>query len=140
MNIKTYPYSRSPIDFDPDEGMTRQANKDECDINKIMEKYQKTGVLNHISTYGAVYGDFLAIDFQEAQETILAGQNMFNDLPSSARKYFNNDPAEFMEFVHDPDNVDKLRELGLLIAQEAPETPDPVPTPSEPEKNAKDAD
>lgn len=130
MGVKSKPYTSTGITFNPDHGMTKQSFKDECDINQIMAKYQKTGVMNHINTYGAEYGDYQAIDFQEAQETIIAGQNMFNDLPSEARKHFENDPAKFMEFVADPDNVEKLRDLGLLNPSETPVEPDPVPTPA----------
>lgn len=119
------------ISFDPAEGMTRQEFEHECNINNIMSKYQKTGVVDHITKHSPFYGDYDPIDFQSALNTIKEGEAMFAELPSAARKFFSNDPAEFMSFVQDPENIDKLVELGLATKPvHAPETPDPVPTPA----------
>lgn len=124
-------HPRVQIEFDQDEGMTRQEFEPECEINNIMNKYQRTGVLTHINRFGAMYGDFDAVDFQTALQTIKDGEDMFAQLPSSTRKYFDNDPAAFMEFVNDPENIDKLVELGLAVkAPEQPVTTDPVPNPA----------
>lgn len=122
---------RVAIDFPPDEGLTRQEFKAECNINNIMAKYQKTGIIDHIMKYSPTYGEYSPIDFQEAMDTIKQGESLFAELPSKARKYFNNDPAEFMEFVNDPENIEKLVELGLAFKPvQTPETTDPVPTPA----------
>lgn len=119
------------ITFDQDKGMTRQEFERECNINNIMSKYQKTGVVDHITKHSPFYGDYDPIDFQTALNTIRDGEAMFAELPSAARKFFSNDPAEFMAFVQDPDNIDKLVELGLATKPvQAPETPDPVATPT----------
>lgn len=124
------------INFDPDEGMTRQEFEAECNINNIMAKYQRTGVVDHITKHAPEYGDYDPIDFQTALNTIKEGEEMFAELPSSARKYFDNDPATFMTFVQDPNNIDKLVELGLASKPaHTPETPDPVPTPAQPSEN-----
>lgn len=122
---------RVALDFDPAEGKTRQEFEAECNINNIMAKYQRTGIIDHITKYSPTYGEYDPIDFQQAMETIKQGESLFAELPSRARKYFNNDPAEFMEFVNDPENADKLVDLGLASKPvQAPETPDPVPTPT----------
>lgn len=125
------PRRRVQISFDPELGRTRQEFEAECNINNIMRKYQKTGVLDHLIKYAPTYGDYDAIDFQTAMDTIKAGEEMFAELPSSVRKHFDNDPAAFMDFVQDPDNLDILREMGLAKpAPESPNEPDPVPTPA----------
>lgn len=125
------------IIFDPAEGLTRQEFQAECNINNIMAKYQKTGLVDHITKHSPMYGEFDPIDFQTALDTIKDGEAMFAELPSQARKYFNNDPAEFMTFVQDPDNIDKLVELGLASKPvQAPETTDPVDTPTDTSDNA----
>ena len=36
--------------------MTEQAHKDECDVNNIIKKYDKTGLINHVSKISAMYG------------------------------------------------------------------------------------
>lgn len=115
--------------------MTEQAHKAECDINRIMAKYQKTGLLTHGARYAPEYGDYQPIDFQQAMETIRAGEEMFSTLPSSARKRFNNDPATFMAFIHDEDNADEIRRLGLASPAPLPnktgdDTTDQVDPPS----------
>lgn len=119
--------------------MTKQNHKAECDINKIMAKYQKTGIINHLQNHGAEYGEYSPIDFQEAMELIARGQSMFEDLPSSARKYFDNDPAQFMKAFHQEGNEDTFRDLGLLGPATITKTPDqevPKEPQSEPEKSA----
>lgn len=113
-NTRIPPYRRPGLTFDPDENMTKQAMKDECDINNIMAKYQRTGMLSHISQYAGQYGEYFEIDFQQAQETLIAGRQMFADLPSTVRKQFDNDPAEFMAFCADPQNKDDMAKMGLL--------------------------
>lgn len=97
--------------------MTKQSHKDECDINMLMAKYQKTGLVTHINNHQPHYGDYDPVDFTEAMQTIAEGSSMFQELPSQARKYFDNDPAKFMEFVNNPDNAGKLEELGLAYGK-----------------------
>lgn len=98
----------------PDKGRTKQAFKAECDINQIMAKFQKTGLIEHGNAHGANYGDATSLDFREAMNLVIDAQDMFNDLPSSTRKRFSNDPAEFLDFVQNPDNAEELRKMGLM--------------------------
>ena len=44
---------------------------------------------------------------------IIAEQEAFNSLPSDIRKKFDNDPAEFLEFVSDEKNNDEMIQMGL---------------------------
>jgi len=50
---------------------------------------------------------------------------MFNDLPSSIRSRFGNDPAAFLDFVQDENNADEMVKLGLTegSAEQATVTP-----------------
>lgn len=102
------------IDFDPDSGRTRQSMKDECDINKIMGRYLKTGLLTHVNEHQGDYGEFVQVDFHEAMNTVIAAQEMFGTVPSNLREKFGNDPGRFLDFVTNPDNREEMRELGLL--------------------------
>lgn len=95
--------------------MTKQEFVDECDINNIMSTYQKTGMLNHVNQYGGEYSDVTgAVSFHEAQNIVLEAQNAFMSVPSSVRAQFDNDPGKFLDFVNNPENKDKMREMGLL--------------------------
>ncbi len=114
-------------------GRAKQSFKDECDINKILAKYQKTGAVTHLNKHGAQYGEATSLDFRGAMELVTNAQNMFEDLPSSLRTRFANDPAQFMDFVQDIEkNEDEMRELGLLPpkSEQSPtvESPNPVET------------
>ena len=106
---------------------TKQSFKDECDINNIMAKYQRTGLIDAVSRIQPQYGDVVGFDFQFAMDQIVQAQEMFMELPSSWRKRFHNDPREFVEFVGNPENREEAVRLGLIVEPEAPE---PVSAPS----------
>lgn len=98
------------------EGLAMQSFAKECDINQIMLKWQKQGVVDHVNRMHGEYGDFLNVpdNYQEAMQHIFDAQEMFASLPSSVRKRFANDPGEFLDFVSDPANENEMRDLGLL--------------------------
>lgn len=98
--------------------VTKQSFKDECDINMIMKKYQKTGAITHLNNRGGEYGFADAIDFREALEVVNRAQDLFDALPSSIRKMCNHDPGEFLEFVQDPKNAEELVKLGLATKRD----------------------
>lgn len=103
--------------------MTKQAFQAECDINNIMKRYERTGIVDHLNKYGGRFGDFTgAVDFQTAQNIVIDAQKMFMDIPAAIRAKFDNDPGKFLVFATDPKNIDELREMGL-----APPAPVPVP-------------
>jgi hypothetical protein len=39
---------------------------------------------------------------------------MFEDLPSSIRSRFENQPSQFLDFVHDENNLQEMQQMGLL--------------------------
>lgn len=95
--------------------MTKQSFKAECDINTIMKKYEKTGLISHVAKHNGRYGDFLAApDYLDAMVSVVQAQEAFSTLPAALRKRFGNDPAEFLDFVSNPANEDEMRKLGLL--------------------------
>jgi len=126
------PARRSSISFDPEEGLTRQSMKDECNINLIMAKYIKAGAIEHVNRYGPQYFDCSSIDLQQALGIIEDAEDMFAALPAALRREFNNDPGEFLDFVQDPENTERAVQLGLLNPVPVPEAPpEPQPTPAE---------
>lgn len=92
--------------------LTKQNFKDECDINRIVPKLAKG---EYISP--AIQGQFLDVttyeDYQTSINTILNAQELFDSLPAELRKRFANDPAELLNFVHNPANQKEAEELGL---------------------------
>jgi len=103
-------------------GKTKSDMKEESDINFIMAKYQRTGMIEFASRHEPEYMETDPVDFQEAMNTVNEANAMFADLPSSARKRFSNDPAEFLAFVQEEGNQEELYRLGLAERPEQAET------------------
>ncbi len=99
-----------------DDGRTKQSFKNSTDINKILHKAQKTGVISHLAKYEPLYGEFGAFDFTEAQNTLARADTMFNELPHEVRSEFDQSPQKFFDFVNKPENVGKLGELLPALA------------------------
>jgi phage internal scaffolding protein len=93
-----------------DRGRTHQEHKQECDINHILEKYARTGLVTHVSKYEPQYGDVTSMEYQDMQNKIADVNSMFADLPAKERQRFNNDPSQFLAFVSDLKNVDDMRD------------------------------
>ena len=105
----------SPIYF------TQQNHKKETDVNEIIKKYDKTGLIVHINKIEARYGDVTGLDFKAAQDLVTNSLQMFKELPPEIRKRFNNSPMELYEFMENEGNRDEAIELGLIKAEWKPE-------------------
>lgn len=118
----------------PEPGRTKQAFKDECDVNKILARFQKTGVLDFVEKRQPQFGDVTGLDFQNAMNTVTEAQEMFDELPSKVRNRFDNDPAQLLDFLSDPANAGEAAKLGLIEMAEEEEVPKPAePAPESPE-------
>lgn len=122
----------SDKDFSNDPGMTRQSEKDSCDINIIMRQYQKTGLLTHVREHQGEYGEFVEMDFHAAMNAVTSAQQMFETVPSEIRAKFGNDPGAFLDAVTDPERVEEIRQLGLLPSERVAEPAEPVQEPPPP--------
>lgn len=130
--LRSFYEPRDPVDFHPvGESMTRQEFLEECDINTIMKRYDQFGVISHQSRRVPMYGDFSDIpDYREAMELINAAAASFAALPANIRARFGNDPAAFVDYCQDPENLPELRRLGLANVPEPSKTavgPDAAP-------------
>ncbi len=111
MSIK----KRRPIKYN--DGRTKQAFKDQCDINLILKKAQRTGAISHLNKHEGSYGDFADFDFFEAQTQLAKAGQIFDELPSEVKREFDQNPSKFFEYANNPDNVGRLAELLPEIAQ-----------------------
>lgn len=125
---------KCPLDEEPG---AVQAEKDACDVNKIMAKYIRADILNYTRRIQAAYGDFSNVEsYQKALQDVQEAQDAFMELPAHLRAKFENDPAQLMTFLQDPRNLDEAVKLGLVNppAQVAPPAPAPqtaaAPAPS----------
>lgn len=106
------------------ETKTKQAPANEVDINKIMDKYLKTGQLPEPRT--PTFGDATEIpDYETAMNIVNAGREAFEALPAKIRERFGNDPRLFVDFVQDENNYDEAVKLGL-VAEKPKTTTQPV--------------
>jgi len=98
---------------------TQQQFKDDADINNIINRHRSSGILPQMIQSNAVYGDFTdEFNYQESLNTVLFAQEQFDNLPSNVRKRFRNEPAEFLAFCNDPNNLNEMYSLGLAIKPE----------------------
>lgn len=94
---------------------TKASFAPECDINKIMARYEATGLVEHVRDGAPFYGDFQNIpDFAEALRFVQTSEDFFDQLPSKVRRRFDNDVGEFLAFMSNPDNQAEAAELGLI--------------------------
>lgn len=102
-------------------GRTKQAFRDESNINNIMQKFIKTGTLEFTNKNQPRYGDVTGADFQLFNNIIAAANTMFAEMPAALRNRFENDPAKFLDFVQNENNRAEATELGLLKPVQASE-------------------
>ena len=95
--------------------MTQQHFKEECDINAIMRRFERQGVVDHLAKFQGSYGDFTQApqSYEEAMSQITKATEMFMSLPAAIRARFGHDPGAFVDFVSNRENIDELRKLGL---------------------------
>ena len=122
--------------------LTEQHHKDRCDVNQIVRRYAKTGVLDHVTSIEASYGTMTGRDFKEMVDKVDEIRGKFQEFPSAIRNRFRNDPAELMQFFDDPKNRDEAIKLGLIRsdwieaadgigeADRKVKVPEPVPFPT----------
>lgn len=112
------------LDCTGDPGMTDQSQAADCDVNKIVDRYMKTGVLPGTDVEG-LYGDFVDVtDFQTSMNIVIRAQEQFDALDAKVRKRFGNDPSEFLAFCNDPSNAKELVSLGLgTLRPKEPDSP-----------------
>lgn len=135
-----------------DKGRTKQEFAKDADINNIVSSIMRSGTTDWLEKHKEWLkeaGDVEVpdIDFKAAMDIVASSESRFAQLPSEIRSGFNNDPAEFLNFVQSENGAIELAELvarakpvvtkagsaahGAEIA--GPAKPAATPTASEPE-------
>lgn len=119
---------------DPKRDRTQQSFKDECDINVLMKRFEKTGILPAGRDLPPQFGDVTSFDFVESMNQVAAVRGVFSQLDARTRARFENDPAQMLDFLADPANGPEAVKLGLRpkAPQETPQSI--VAAPAEPVK------
>lgn len=99
---------------------TQQHFQDQCDVNLILKKYAKTGVITHLNNLQqGVYQDCTLLpSYEEAVQTVTAAEQAFSGMPPEVRLKFKNNPQEMIDFLKDPKNLDEAIKLGLAEKKE----------------------
>lgn len=116
------------------DSLTKQSFKDDCDINNILKRFEKTGIIEHENRFKGDYGEFIdVLDYQTSLNQIIEANEMFSTLPSNVRARFANDPVEFLEYVGNPNNLEEMISMGLAkrkVESESEVSEDPAPLPT----------
>lgn len=126
---------RCVVDFPVDSkgnriSRTKQNFAKDADINNIMSRYRRTGLLVDpvsCSYRRPNFGDFSdMVELPFLIDRIRSAQSSFMVLPAALRERFHNEVAELIDFVSDPKNVKEAVDLHLLPASVLPQENSPI--------------
>jgi len=122
------------------EDMAKQEFKEEVDINTLVRRFHLTGEMPQ-GVRMPEYGDFIGIgSYHDAANAIAMAGEAFDAMPAEVRERFGNDPAAFVDFCLNPENIGEARKMGLAPEAELLEAEDlasrPPSSPAEPATSA----
>jgi len=111
MSMFGVPYSA----LEPGDGPgAKQSMKDECDVNKIVERFQKSGLISHLGAGVPAFVDVSELgDYRSVIEQVRSVEAYFAGLPAKVRSVFKNDARSFMDYLETAPTVQDLEEVGL---------------------------
>lgn len=104
-------FAESPVDK---ESKTRQADLEASDINKIVKRFERDGILPLAQREGAYLDVSEVPDYRAALEQVRKADEYFSMLPADSRAMFENDPAQFLDVVNDPTQLSLLVKAGVV--------------------------
>lgn len=123
MTTFKYPYPDEVVrnpgdDFMPQgKSLTLQSEAEACDINEIVARFTKTGVIDHIRDNAGLFVDLPPqMEYQDALGLVRNAEQAFAVMPAEIRAQFDNSPAKFLRFADE--NEDYLEKLGLSPGKE----------------------
>lgn len=120
-----------------DKGKTKQSFAKDANINSIVKRFEKTGLLTHVSAMKGAYADVSdLVDYRKCLDIVAEARGLFLALPADLRQKFDNDPAKMVDFLDDPTNAASAADMGLIPKPEpkpvAPVATESTPTPGAP--------
>lgn len=117
------------------ESLTIQSAKEEVDINNIVDRFTKTGLIPQIDL-PARFGDWTNLQsWHETQSRIAETNAVFYELDPQIRMEYQNDPGRWERAVMDElqaGRLDKLKEMGIDAGTWRPEPKNDPPGASQP--------
>jgi phage internal scaffolding protein len=122
MVFKTGYGERERVKTEPKgESLTQQHFAHEADVRNIIKQYDKTGLIANVQKGVARYGDYSEVnEYREALDLVNEANGMFAELPAELREMFQNNAGTFLEFATNPENENKMVELGLKDPPQIP--------------------
>lgn len=109
--------------------MTKQSEAAACDVNNIIKRYDRTGLITHLARAEAVFTDVSEItSYQDAILQVQDAQKAFMDLPSGLRSRFGNDPAKYIDWATSSSDEEKHEVYAQLTGVDR--YTDAAPTPA----------
>lgn len=115
-NVRTQfaEFTKPTIDCSEDPGKTQQSFKEDADINVIVKKFTQTGIIDNLAKQQPSYRDNSDLTFTEAMYAVKDAETEFKKLPSEVRTHFENDAAQYLDAITDPERIAELSDLGLI--------------------------
>mgnify|MGYP000282513729 CR=1 FL=1 len=120
----------------------------ETDINYLMKKYQPDELAAYLATRKAERQEIIGHDFsqepdrQGALNFVVRMRQAYENLPEDLKRKFNNH-VDFLKFIDNPKNAEKMEKLGILTKKEIKtlqSDPDPKQTTPPPKTPTKEKD
>lgn len=110
-------------DFQNCPSMAEQHTAHLTNINYLMEKYKPDELAQYIAARNSWRQEILGHDFssepslQEAKNAVYVSRKAFDELPDSIKTQFKNH-VEFLKFIDNPANAEKMQRLGILTKKQ----------------------
>lgn len=113
-------------DYGP--SLTQQHEAHKTDINKIIEKYDTTGILSHVNKAEPIFSEELVqMDYKQSLDMIRRAESAFMELPANVRNKFGNDPSKYIEYLRRPQDAGKTFTEDVLESEKVKPAPPPPP-------------
>ncbi len=101
--------------FFTEPSLTVQSDSEKADIQKIMARYQATGIMESLDEADLLYKDISEFtDYADAMREIRKAEDQFMSLPSKVREIFDHDVAVWLDTAEDEDKRDALVAAGYI--------------------------
>ncbi len=105
------------VSKEPGKSKTQQHFTEESNINTIMKKYARTGILGTGNgTRKPQFGDYTGVDYREMQTKVAEQAEVFDAMPSKIRNRFGNNVGNLLDFISKKENKEEAIKLGLVEA------------------------
>lgn len=107
--------------------MTQQQFAQECDINYIVKRAQRTGTIPALPTQEMLFGTLSEDTFKQRMDQMAEIKSYFECLPSEIRLHYHNSVNEFIALMNTEEGIEEGRKLGII-------SPAGTPVPDAPEE------